>query len=264
MKPKFSVVMPTFNRPALLKRALRSISKQTFSDYEVIVVDDHSEMPVSIPDDIGIENIRLIRHQVNSGAASAYNSGIATASGEFISILDDDDEYHPDFLAITARALHDHPEAEWCWSSIRVIDYGSERSLAQAVDSIYPSHYESDDDLYFDAVRIGNGFGFTVRSSCYARVGRYDETFKIAEDAEFVYRLLAMGARPVVIPDQLVTVHNHSAERLTSKTNNAGRLNDCIRIYNRHHDFIKRWPRIDRHLSMIIKRLEESVSFQAQ
>lgn len=250
MNPTFSIIIPTYNRPAMLRRALKSVAAQTYKDFEVIVIDDCSPVPTELPSDLGIAHLQLIRHEKNKGPAAAYNTGIASAKGQFISILDDDDEYHPDFLTRTAQAFHSHPEGDWCWTSIKVIDYGVTGSSSQPEESIFPEKYENDADLFFDAISIGNGFGFTVRAACYRNLGAYDESFKVAEDAEFIYRLLANGARPIVIPDQLVTVHNHEQDRMTALGNDEGRFKDCERIIEIYGDFIRKYPKIEKRLRL--------------
>lgn len=255
MTPRFSIVTPTFDRPAFLHRALASIAAQTFRSYEVIVVDDHSAIPAVIPPDLALRNVRLIRHGTNRGPAAAYNTGIAAASGEFISILDDDDEFAPGFLFATAEAFDRRPDAEWAWCSVNVIDHGGAFSASTPIERRFPKHYECEEDLLLDALSIGNGFGFTVRADCYRRIGGYDETFGTAEDAELIYRLLSQAAFPIVISEPLVTIHNHDAVRRTGAAHDAARASDCERILQRHADFIGRWPRVaaqmDHHLRLL-------------
>lgn len=103
--PRVSVVVPLFNKAAYIGRALASIAAQTFSDYEVIVVDDGSA-------DGGAERVaargdprlRCIR-QLNAGPGSARNRGLAEARGEYIAFLDADDEWLPSYLARSVGLL---------------------------------------------------------------------------------------------------------------------------------------------------------------
>lgn len=96
---RFSVIVPTHNRPELLAAALASVEAQGFTDWECIVVDDGSTVPAVVPTD---ERFRLIRHDTAVGPAAARNSGIAAARGEVITFLDDDDVYTRDRLWIAA------------------------------------------------------------------------------------------------------------------------------------------------------------------
>jgi glycosyltransferase involved in cell wall biosynthesis len=111
--PRYSVIIPTYGRPAYLLDALESVFRQTVSDFEVIVVDDRSPVPVSIPDD---SRVSLIRASVNGGPSAARNLGVAAASGRVITFLDDDDTWGPRRLEFAEIALQRAPIAV-CWQS---------------------------------------------------------------------------------------------------------------------------------------------------
>src|SRR5215210_5855729 len=97
--PKVSVVIPVFNSAKLLSTALRSVFEQTYSDFEVIVVDDGSDDGDEL--DTVLEpwgdSGRGVR-QPNGGPARARNTAIAHATGEFVAFLDADDEWLPEKL----------------------------------------------------------------------------------------------------------------------------------------------------------------------
>lgn len=107
--PRVTVVVPTHNRPALLREALASIAAQTCTDWEVVVVDDGSTPPIdaaALEASVG-GRLRLVRHDQPRGVAAARNSGFAAARGELIAQLDDDDRLAPDALSAAAAALRD-------------------------------------------------------------------------------------------------------------------------------------------------------------
>jgi glycosyltransferase involved in cell wall biosynthesis len=108
MAPRISVIVPLYNKAAYVRRALDSISRQTFSDFEVIVVDDGStdEGPALVSAR-GDERVRMIA-QVNVGPGAARNRGIERARGELIAFLDADDEWLPDYLAESVRLLDEY------------------------------------------------------------------------------------------------------------------------------------------------------------
>ncbi|BDC51326.1 glycosyl transferase [Bryobacterales bacterium F-183] len=101
MPVAISVVIPTYNRADLLVRALRSVQSQTFTDWEIIVVDDGGtdHTPDVIP-----STVQYI-YQANAGPGAARNNGIQHATGEYISLLDSDDEYLPEHLATRLAIL---------------------------------------------------------------------------------------------------------------------------------------------------------------
>lgn len=111
--PLFSVIIPSYGRPDLLRAALDSVLAQSIDDFEVIIVDDCSPEPVDIAAN---QRVRVVRTAVNSGAAAARNLGVANATGEVLAFLDDDDEWGPDRLRYAVAALERAPVAV-CWHS---------------------------------------------------------------------------------------------------------------------------------------------------
>ena len=97
---KISVVIPTYNRPDTLKRAITSVLSQTCTDFEIIIVNDsHQERPVwDIINHFADERIRYFRNERSKGGNGARNTGIIKSKGEYIAFLDDDDEWLPDKL----------------------------------------------------------------------------------------------------------------------------------------------------------------------
>ncbi|MCW8139905.1 MAG: glycosyltransferase family 2 protein, partial [Planctomycetota bacterium] len=102
--PTFSVVVPTHGRAAVLPRAIGSVLSQSFSDFELIVVDDASpdETPIVVST-FTDARLKYVRRPRNGGAAATRNTGIGAARGRFVCFLDDDDELLPDYL----REMHD-------------------------------------------------------------------------------------------------------------------------------------------------------------
>ena len=92
--PKVSVIIPTYNRAAMLPRAVDSVLAQTFTDFELLIVDDCSADETSdVVARLDDSRIRAFRHRRNRGSAATRNTGIANARGEYIAFLDDDDEF---------------------------------------------------------------------------------------------------------------------------------------------------------------------------
>jgi glycosyltransferase involved in cell wall biosynthesis len=109
--PRVSVVIPLYNRAHTIERALGSVARQSFGDFEIVVVDDASR-------DGGAEKIagfdprlRILRHPANRGAAAARNTGIKAAQGDYVAFLDSDDEWLPEKLGtqmgVLDRGRHD-------------------------------------------------------------------------------------------------------------------------------------------------------------
>jgi len=108
--PVISVILPLYNKAKYIARAIDSILRQTYQDFEIVVVDDGStDNGPSIVSSYTDPRIRLI-HQVNAGPGAARNRGIQESTAPFLSFLDADDEWMPEFLAKSLRQLCDHPD----------------------------------------------------------------------------------------------------------------------------------------------------------
>ena len=106
---KISVVIPTYNRGYLISRAIKSVLQQNYKPFEIIVVDDGSDDNTTEVLRSYDSNIKIIQ-QENSGVSAARNAGIAVAQGEWIALLDSDDEWLPDKLYNHTRFTESHRE----------------------------------------------------------------------------------------------------------------------------------------------------------
>ena len=109
--PGVSIIVPLYNKAAYLSRALESIARQTFRDYEVIVVDDGStDGGDAIAERYAGPEFRVLR-QANAGPGAARNRGMREAEAPLIAFLDGDDCWFPNYLETNVRMLEEHPEA---------------------------------------------------------------------------------------------------------------------------------------------------------
>lgn len=97
--PLVSVVIPTYNRAALLQRAIRSVLAQTVHDFELLIIDDGSyDNTEEIVRGFADARVHYRKIEINGGGSAARNVGIRAARGEYLSLLDSDDEWLPEFL----------------------------------------------------------------------------------------------------------------------------------------------------------------------
>lgn len=120
-RPAVSVVIPAYCGPDLLNQALESVRSQTFTDYEIIVVDDCSGGDCVSQYQLD-EKTRLIRHPERRGPAGARNTGIAQSRGRYIALLDMDDIWLPDKLEKQVDALEHNPNAGLAFCHYRLVD----------------------------------------------------------------------------------------------------------------------------------------------
>lgn len=214
--PLFSVIIPTYNRPVYLRRAITSVLTQTLDDFELLIVDDCSPQELApILADVTDPRLRLIRREQNGGPAATRNTGIRAAQGRYVTFLDDDDELLAEYLAQTWRYLQSaSPETGLSWSGIRIVDEGPD-GLNVVEEGIWAPSFPSREAAYrafLRARRVGT-CGLTVLRQAFHEVGLLDETLRKAEDTDLLIRLVRRYDF-VVVPQVLVQVWNHSGVRV--------------------------------------------------
>jgi len=108
-RPLVSVIIPTYNRLHTLDRAIKSVLRQTYDYLEIIVIDDGStDGTDSYIKNINDDRIIYLRHENNRGVSAARNTGIIASKGEYIALLDSDDEWMPEKTSIQLETLSKH------------------------------------------------------------------------------------------------------------------------------------------------------------
>ena len=114
-KPRFSIIVPLYNKAPYVRKALDSVISQTCTDWECIIVDDGSTDNSAAICEEYLNNITHqtshIIHQKNSGVAAARNNGVKASCGEYVCFLDADDWWEPTFLEEMDRLITDYPDA---------------------------------------------------------------------------------------------------------------------------------------------------------
>jgi glycosyltransferase involved in cell wall biosynthesis len=120
MTPKVSVVIPTYNNAVLLHETLHGVRRQTFRDFEIIVVDDGSTDETAEAVRRYDPSIRYVR-QANQGPAAARNTGASLARSEFIAFCDHDDIWNEQHLEKLVRCFTDYPAAAMCFDNAEAL-----------------------------------------------------------------------------------------------------------------------------------------------
>ena len=179
--PRISVVIPTFNCARYLRRTIDSALCQTYTDCEIVVVDDGSTDETKEIVHSYRQPIRYL-YQSNAGASAARNLALEHASGEFIAYLDADDMWHPQKLERQVAFLDTHKECGLVHSEVNVIDEEDkityERFNAETQRPV-PEGY-----CLHDLLRRSHIQTLTVveRRKCFDRVGLFDRRLRIAQD----------------------------------------------------------------------------------
>src|ERR1700732_2233431 len=108
--PRVSVIIPVFNAARTIEQAIASVRAQTFTDFEMVAVDDGSiDGSIEILRRYG-DAVKILQQQKNRGPSAARNLGIANSSGEYLGFLDADDWWKPELLARMVAPLERDPE----------------------------------------------------------------------------------------------------------------------------------------------------------
>jgi glycosyltransferase involved in cell wall biosynthesis len=235
-RPFFSIITPTYRRPFLLQRAIRSVMNQTFNDYEHIIVDDaNDEETRLLVNRLVNKQILFYQHKSSKGAGGARNTGIQISRGKRLMFLDDDDEYMPLFL----EKMYDffskaNKNIGFGWTGIsRIKDTDAAGELL--FSRTWPSAFSAREQGLAEATSVGIGFGVCVRRECIDTIGLFDESLKIGEDTDFLFRLVQKYEFGT-IPEILIKIHQHDEDQLTN--NSYIRIAMKEKIMERYHDFL--------------------------
>ena len=235
--PKISVIIPTHHRPVHLSRAIASALGQTWSDLEVLVVDDGpSEATADLVQRTGDSRIRYLRHDVNKGAAAARNTGVRGASGEFIAFLDDDDTWFPEKLSRQMERFAARGEGlgiVYC-SSVKYSDITDRVVESTIARPLRQGHVD-----FFRSTRFGTSVPL-IRRRCLEEAGGFDESLPGTQDRDLWIRLAKRCAFDFV-PEVLVRHHIHG-DQITS--NLEKKVEAWERLLAKYHEEMESHPDI--------------------
>lgn len=212
--PFFSVVMPVYNRERYVREAIESVLAQSDPDFELVVVDDGStDRSVQIIRSIQDSRLRLV-HNDHGGGASARNSGIRAARGEFIVWIDSDDKQAPGALAALRKSIAG-VDADVFYGDLEIFD--EEQGGAQVLRTHYPDYLGSD---LLPLLIQGNCLpnpGTAVRRDLYVQHGGYDTSFTRCHDYQ-IWTRLADTARFKKVDAILCHWRQHGESLSSAKT----------------------------------------------
>ncbi len=205
--PFFSVVVTSYNRAHLLKRALRSLVRQTEKDWEVIIVDDGSTDGTHTLISPYLNHKIAYTRQVNSGCVAAKNAGILLSTGQYITFLDSDDEFRPDHLAARKAIIAENPDTELLHGGVQVL--GS---------PYVPDRFNYERMIHLRDCAIGGTF-FIRRELAFRLTGF--SAMELGHDADFLERAARSGARilKTVLPTYIYhrEIRNSITHNLTTR-----------------------------------------------
>ena len=233
---KFSVIIPLYNKAPYVEKALESVCRQTYSDYELIVINDDStddscmiaEKYLQGMDGI---NYRLIT-QENAGVSTARNNGVAASKGEYVAFLDADDWWEPTFLEKMAQLIEDYPEAGLYASNYMYYKPGKTHVAVSNIETGYFNYPKS----YYEGGAMPIWTGATmIPRRVMDEMGGFPLGIKLGEDF-LLWAKIAMQYKVAFLNEPLAWYNNDVPTTLRATRNlhapehnmlfNLGRLGD--------------------------------------
>ncbi|MGH1352177.1 MAG: glycosyltransferase family 2 protein [Methyloligellaceae bacterium] len=186
-RPMFSIVIPTYNRKDEILKAVDSVLKQTCQDFEIVIVDDGStDGTKDAIDALGDDRIRYIKHEQQSGANAARNTGIGHAQGSYISFLDSDDIFLKNKLERISEEIEKFPEEAVFISSHKRIKSNRTSFFHHASKTLTPPEFQR--MLHYYVIDPSTS-GLTIRRSILSENKKFDVALRRIQDRELLLRL---------------------------------------------------------------------------
>lgn len=186
----FTVIIPLYNKEKYIKNAIESVLNQTFSDFELVIIDDFSsDKSAAIAATFESEKVQLIYHKKNCGLSASRNSGIKKANSNYITFLDADDLWKPTFLESIFQLIQNFPEA-------RIFGTNYE----EVWDTVIKNPCNGSEILPIDFTGYINFFKINIKQGIYnhgsvcfhkevfQKIGFYNEKINFSEDLDFNIR----------------------------------------------------------------------------
>jgi glycosyltransferase involved in cell wall biosynthesis len=213
-----SVVIPTYNRASKVIRAVASVLYQTFTDYEIIVVDDGSRDGTSDRLAPLARHIRYLRHHSNLGVSAARNTGIKASTSPFIAFLDSDDYWLSEKLSIQMDFFRHCPEAVACQTEEVWIRKGIRVNPRR-------KHLKPSGDIFESSLKLClvSPSSVMLRRSLFSEVGLFDEDLPACEDYDLWLRISSRYPVPL-IPRYLVVKEGGQDDQLSFRVKGLDRF----------------------------------------
>ena len=212
--PFFSVIIPTYERPAQLVKCLSALARLDYPPerFEVIVVDDGSAggVPESLLDEFRDQADVKLFAQTNAGPAAARNFGATRARGEFLAFTDDDCQPASGWLRALASRFAQTPDRIIGGRTLNALPANPYSETSQMIIEVVYAHFNAD----HDAAQFFASNNFAVPAELFRALGGFDESFRTSEDREVCDRWAARGRRLSYAPEAVI----HHAHDLTLGT----------------------------------------------
>lgn len=251
-QPKVSVIIPCYNRADYIAETVESVLNQTYSNVELIVVDDGcTDNSREILEQYS-DRITILEHpgRVNKGQSAALNVGIAASDGEYIAFLDSDDVFAPEKIEKQVAYLEQHPDIGLVYANGHTIDeYGNKKKRILGDD--HQEHSDPDRMLLACYFLLPNNS--LLRKAVLSRAGLFEESFRAAQDHDLAIRIFEL-TKVGYLPECLFFYRHHKDS--ISHKNAMLRWKNGYKILNRARKrYPYRWSTIIGRLAVLNFRL---------
>lgn len=211
IKNLVSIIMPTYNRSDIILHSVKSVLRQTYDNFELIIVDDGStDQTKEIVSDIGDKRIRYLKTEANQGACHARNQGLAIAGGEYIAFLDSDNVWDKSYLERRMDVLgKSSKNVGGVFGYTKIIKNHKmicTVPLEEIGERILNSRSNTSMLRYILLDNIIDTNTIVLRQECVEKVSGFDESLKRLQDWEYFFRILYQsGYKIKFTADYLVT-----------------------------------------------------------
>lgn len=245
--PRVSVIIPSYNREATLERSVASVLRQTYEDFELIVVDDCSEdRTLEVLSQICDSRMKVITHERNRGTSAARNTGIRAAEGEYVAFQDSDDEWLPTKLEQQITVLENAgPPTIGVYCGMLVLG----TVMGEPADSVAVRYLPAPEipvplegSIRTSLLRARSFIStqtFVVRRDVLILSGGFDESLKALVDWDLAIRIAAQGQLAFV--KEPLVIQRFSTNSLTRSSRN--RVLAMSVILEKYHEDFREIPR---------------------
>lgn len=221
-KTLISIVIPTYNRPELLKKAIQSVLDQTYTNFEIIIIDDSStkDNEKNIKS-FNKKNIIYIKNKTRKGGGYSRNIGIKKAKGEFIAFLDDDDEWMPQKLEKQLKAFN-NPKLGI------VVCYSLDKRYDRVRISKPPENV--DHKYLLKSFNLSSTSTYMVKKEILDKVGYFDTKLPSAQEYDLALRITKYYTVKTV--PEILMIQHASKNQISENWNK--KIRGILAIYNKY------------------------------
>ena len=233
-KPLVSIIVPVFNRKQEILNLIENLNEQTFKNFEVIFIDDHSKEPLSVLFNSKIKTdfrYLILRNHENKGVSFSRNRGVQNSSGHYIAFLDSDDAWYPNKLAECVIKCENREEEIFCLAKTRIVKQTYEEYLPLESPEVFNSGEEY---LFFNGLFAQVSSFFL--SSSLAKKLQFNESLTQYEDYLYFIQAFNNAERVAFIDQTLVTWFDDKTDGRLSTNKSYKQAQTFIQLINNEID----------------------------